>query len=403
MRDIKIFNMSQHSAPQYNEVIYSSKPYVLYGDDNLYPNYLISLLNRSGKHNAIVKTKASMIGGNGLDTNGLSNEALIFIRNPYNKLTLDEISARIAYDLEVFGAFALCITWAKNKTTIAEIQYVNPSNVRIGKEEKNGVPTYFVSADWSNERLCPPVEFCGFNTNYRKGKQILYVKEYRPGAEFYSMPNYISGVNWISLEYEVSSYHLNSVINGFHPSMMISMVEGIPNEEEMDTTIKTLRKQYESAVNAGKVFFTFTDGPDKAPILTPIEPNSSDERFIQLNKEITQGIMVAHQVVSPALFGVTTEGSLGDKNNMIDGLQIFQAQYIDTKQKLIEDVLNKLARVNGIQDTLTLNKYQIKFSGEVSVGDMMSIIQSTLPVEQKVNILISYGYTEEEAKKINGI
>jgi hypothetical protein len=400
MRDIKIFNMSQHSAPQYNEVIYSSKPYVLYGDDNNYPNYLISLLNSSGKHNAIVKTKASMIGGNGLDRNGLSNEALIFIRNPYNKLTLDEISARIAYDLEVFGAFTLCITWAKNKTTIAEIQYINPSNVRIGKEDVNGVPTYFVSSDWNNERVCPPVEFAGFNTNVRKGKQILYVKEYVVGSEFYGHPGYLAGVNWISLEYEVSTYHLNSVINGFHPSMMINMVEGIPNEEEMDETIRTLRKQYESAVNAGKVFFTFTDGQDKAPILTPIEPNNSDERFISLNKEITQGIMVAHQVVSPALFGVTTEGSLGDKNNLIDSLQIFQAQYIDPKQKLIEDILNKLARINNIQDNIVLNTYQIKFNGEISSGEMLSILESTLSSQQKINILMSYGYTEDTAKKI---
>ena len=39
--------------------------WVDYGDDNLYPEYLKSMYNTSPTHNAIVKTKAQMVVGNG--------------------------------------------------------------------------------------------------------------------------------------------------------------------------------------------------------------------------------------------------------------------------------------------------------------------------------------------------
>lgn len=399
MNDLKIFNFSTNTQPQFNEVIFSSLSYVKWGDDNLMPNDLISLLNRSGKHNAIISTKSKMIGGSGFDKT-VSNEALIFLKNAYNNENLDQILSKISMDLEVFGCFALEIIWSKNKNTIASINYINPSNVRIKKCQENEPQNYYISADWSNLTKFPPIEYLGFNSNIRKGKQILFVKEYRPGFEFYGRPDYISGINWISLEYEVSSFHLNSVINGFHPSFMINFVNGEPTEEERDDVIRELRRNFESAVNSGKVFFTFTDGADKAPIITPIEANTSDERFIQLNKEITEGIMVAHQVVAPALFAVPTEGALGDKNYIIDALQIFQAQYIDPKQKIIEDVFNKLAKFNGVQDRLKINKYKIKFNGEIGVSEMLSLLESTLSDQQKINVLISYGYTEEDAFKI---
>ena len=44
------------TAPQYVERV-SRSGWVTYGEDNLYPDYLVSLMNRSAKHNAILKRK----------------------------------------------------------------------------------------------------------------------------------------------------------------------------------------------------------------------------------------------------------------------------------------------------------------------------------------------------------
>ena len=47
--------------------------FINFGDDSMMPNYYVSLLHRSPKHNAIIHQKASMIGGNGIIKNSLSN------------------------------------------------------------------------------------------------------------------------------------------------------------------------------------------------------------------------------------------------------------------------------------------------------------------------------------------
>lgn len=237
--EFKIFNFNSVEIPQFSE--YESRyGYIQFGDDNLYPNYLQALLSKSGKHNAIVKFKSAMIGGNGIKEDGLSPNALKFIENRFGKDDLEEVVAKISYDLEIYGAFALNIIWSKDRKTIAAINYVDAAKVRIANPDPL-VPTiskYYVCADWSNTKKYKPVCYDGFTYNKKSNpSQILYVKEYRAGCEWYGQPEYIPGVNWIELEYEISMFHLNEAKGGFAPSMLINFSNGIPSDEEMDMVI----------------------------------------------------------------------------------------------------------------------------------------------------------------------
>ena len=56
--------LSLKDIPQYKESVNVRGNFINFGDDNMMPNYYISLLDRSPKHNAIIHQKASMIGGN---------------------------------------------------------------------------------------------------------------------------------------------------------------------------------------------------------------------------------------------------------------------------------------------------------------------------------------------------
>ena len=69
-----VHNFNTSNAPQYIERI-TRAGYIAYGEDNLYPDYLISLMNRSAKHNAILKRKSMMIGGNGWNTQNIDGIA----------------------------------------------------------------------------------------------------------------------------------------------------------------------------------------------------------------------------------------------------------------------------------------------------------------------------------------
>jgi len=410
--NLKVFNMaadpSIESQPLFNES-FDRGGWVKFGIDNLAPQKLIELMNRSSLHNSILKSKAMMMGGNGFIKENLSVGALNFIKNVYNKEDLEEIVSKISYDFELYGSFALNVIWSKDRTKIAEINYIDVSKVRIETPEPgfdiDDIKGYYVSQKWDIIKKYPPVLFPAFSkTDRSQASQILYVKEHRPGFEFYGEPEYLSAVNWIELEWNISEFHNQSVKQGFHPSMIINFNEGIPSDEEMRKMIGRLRGEYEGANNSGKVIFTFASSAENAPTITPIQLNDSDERFIQLYDKINDSIYKGHRVTNPVIFGQIIPGKLGTKDEMLESLAIFQSNYITPKQRTIEKVINKLARINGITDELFLSKYAIEFN-KVTAGieNTVSICSNDkLTPEQKFYILIYSGFEKEESINLSG-
>lgn len=339
--------------PQYVEKI-SRGGWVNYGDDNLYPDYLISLMNRSSKHNAILKTKSQIIAGNGFEKEGLDPKAISILSNPYNELNLDQIVYRSGYDQEVFGAFSLLITYSRGGSQIAEVGYLPNNKIRL---DDAGEFVYY-SNDWSNVRKNTPVKYPVFNPKKPGGVQIMYIKEYRPGCEYYGQPGYLPSINWIDLEYQISLFHHSQVKGGFMPKMIISMNSGIPSEEEMGDIVRQLKRDFEGA-DGQDVMFLFADGKESSAEITSFQLNDSDQRFIQLNKEVTEGILVGHSVTNPALLGVSQDGALGMKNVILESLEMFQALYVNPKQIILEDAFNQILKFNGSTSKLKLIKYQL--------------------------------------------
>ena len=55
----QVITFSNDKVPVFSEV--RNKEYINYGEDNNYPNFLVTLFNRSAKHNAIRKIIAPQI------------------------------------------------------------------------------------------------------------------------------------------------------------------------------------------------------------------------------------------------------------------------------------------------------------------------------------------------------
>lgn len=381
----------------YEENTYSFGDWINWGKDNLWPQYLNTLKSKSPEHASVLRGKSQMMAGGGWDQTGLSNEAQLFIRNIKNELDLDEIVARNASGLETYNGFFLNIRWSADRSKIAEINYIDPSTVRIKKPKPGEPQSYYVCDDWSNPRKYKPVLFRGYSyVDRSEQSQILYVKDYTEGCEFYSLPTYYAGINYIEMEYKISQFQLSNIDNGFSPNLMITFLTGVPNKEMMDGIIKRLRDEYSGPVGQ-KVFFLFADGKDDAPIITPLSVDDQSEKFKEVNGLIENSIFRAHCVNNPSLFGVKTPGELGGTNEILDSLSVFQAMYINPRQRILEKTFNRLARVNGIQDDLKLNKYQLKMEVKSNPSDIISILTSTISDEQKIQVFISLGYTEDQA------
>ncbi len=342
--------------------------WVNYGDDNLYPNYLVDLMNKSSKHNSLIKKKVNMIAGGGfMDNQNLSG----FIDNYNGTEDLHDIAFKNAYDLATYGGFSMGVTWDNERKTIATKTFIDHSKVRLAKVlesskeepikgmyemQKDGVDFFYTSSDWSQYRKekHKPILWQGFSEKYRKEpNQLISVNEYRAGVDFYTYPDYIAAVDWIELDKEIANFHLSSVHNGFTPSMIISFRGGVPTDEEQKAIKKKLKKQYGGSDNASEVFVTFSNDVNSSPEFIPVNLNASDERFLQLEEQIQANIIIAHGA-TPIVAGVATSGKLGSSSEVIENEEMFQHNVIDAKQKLIERQFNRILKASGFNEKLEL-------------------------------------------------
>lgn len=406
---MEVINFDKVDLPQFKEVIRPQKGYVAFGEDNQFSQYLISLMNKSPLHASITTQKASMVGGYGFVKANLDYSTMLFLKNiNANDMDLEELLGRVAYDLEVFGAFAINPVWSKDRSKISEINYVDVSKLRVqAPDPDNLYPTlenYVISDDWTNERKYIPTWYQGFSTrNKKKASQIWYVKEQRAGVEYYGIPGYIAGIRWMESSWGIGDFHMNNISNSFAPSMLINWPIGTPTDEERNALVARLKGQYQGTGGAGNVVITFSDSPESGPQFTPLEQNASDARFLLLADEVRENIIYSHRVANPILFGIQTPGSLGSKNEVLEALELFQSQYVTPKQNLLEKVFNRLARINGITDNLVIKKYSENFKNvDTNIDDVMNVLTADISPEQKFWVLVQNGYVHDVASKLTG-
>jgi hypothetical protein len=331
-----------------------AKGYVTFGADNLYPEFLIELFNKSPKHNAIVSSKASYISGVGTKIFGQNTvdiakaEAKIKAINGYE--TLDQVKTKIAYDLELFNGYCLEVIWNKAKTAIAEIYHIPFKNIRKGLEGE-----YVYCEDWT-DRKAEQVHYQPFNATTRESKSLYYCQFYRPGQGEYPLPDYVGALKYIEVDTEISNYYLNSIKNGFTAQTHIQLFKGIPTPEEARATARRFKENYQGTDNAGGLIIQYNDPQEKESVISNLQPSDFDKQFDLLNKTVQQEIFVAHKVNSPMLFGVRVEGQLGGRSEMIEAYEMFQQSYIEPRQQKIDDTLTYLFEFISPVRLETINK-----------------------------------------------
>ena len=351
-------------APEFK--VLNNRDYILYGKKNDFPDILKEMMNTSSLHSAILKKKSDMSAGLGFEAT--TSEQKNFINNFSGSETINEIVYKNAYDLALYGGYCFLVTWSKDKKSIARVQYMDWSKVRKVKEleddsevavrQTEGVDFFQISADWTQERKekYKPEIVQGFSTKYNDvATQLVYVPMYRPGSEdVYPLPDYQACSTYIALDTEIASWHLNSVKNGFTPSMMINMI-GVPSDEEMKQFQRKLEEQYSGSANSSKIILTLSEDEAQVPIITPLTLNDSDERYKDLAQQVKEQIIIGHRA-SSTVVGVATAGKLGTSSEVIEAEAMFQHNVIDQYQYLLESQYNRIMNLNGIEGEILLNE-----------------------------------------------
>ena len=338
----------------------SERPY-----KNCYGDYLVKLLNESSKQSTIIDAKTKFIVGKGFVVDGnttFTEKAMIegFLRTPGDDGNIEDLLAKVVKDKKVFGGFALQIRINSNGK-IAAVDHLEFNDVRVGIEEGE----YFYTSDWKARNPQDNEDFAKLKlfsfdgevdteTNY-----IIYFKEYRPDLGEYPMPDYIAAVPYLEADAEIANFTLQNIKNNLSAGYIVSFNGGRPTDQEMED-IEFRFKDYATGTdNAGKPLLSFTDQESDHPQIIPIPVNGQDERFINLNTQITQEIYTAHGVTSPMLFGIKDQTGLGNNaDELRTAAELYQNIHIDGEQQILEDLFNEIINYNGLPKVLKIQKIE---------------------------------------------
>ena len=363
--EIKVLTFAEAKQPEYKEK--KGEGYMQYGQNNDYPQYLLDLFNKSAKHNAIIRGKVNYIVGN-----GWAGEQAI-VQKVNREETLNDLTKKVALDLELFGGAYIQVIWSVMGGQVAELWHCDYTKIRTNKDNTQ----FWYKEDWKATRNQEQAEiYNAFNPANPQGVQILYVKEYRPGMNVYSLPGYFGALNYIESDVEVSKHVLGNAQTGFSASKLITLPNGEPSPEEKRLVSKQFDNMYTGA-DGKKYLLAFVNDLTRKPIVDDLGASDlTKEDFSRVDELIQTNIFSGHQITSPDLFGIATPGQLGSRQQMRDSYEIFRNTYVHYKQMQIEGVFNMLGQYAGVTEELKLQPVD-----PIGIDFSESVIKEVAPKE----------------------
>jgi len=388
--EISFVNLSTYTSPVVKEV--PNQEWVAYGEDNNYFQFLIDRYNGSPTNNACINGISQQIYGKGLGATNSNRKPEQYAQ----MITLfkKDIVRKLCYDLKLMGQCAMQIIYSKDRTKIAQIEHMPIETLRAEKCNEDGeIPAYYYFKDWT--KLKPsdkPLRIPAYGMS-KENIEIYYIKPYKSGFYYYAPVDYQGGIQYAELEEEISNYHLNNIMNGLSPSMLINFNNGTPNPQERELIESRIAQKFSGSSNAGKFILSFNDNKEAQAEITPVQLSDAHNQYQFLSDESQSKVLVAHRVVSPMLLGIKDNTGLGNNADEIKTASLLMDNtVIRPFQELLIDCFDNVLAYNDI----ALNLYFITLQ-PLEFTDVDRSVQSDEEIEEETGIKMSV-----ELKEVDG-
>ena len=374
------------SFAKYNTPIFKEskhKKFISIGPDNNWPNYLVQLMNDCPLHGTIIQDKQMQICGEGFTVEDSEDKGQLANLNEFlKKINIKKSLKRWALDQQLFGYWFIGITWNKDRTKIANIYHVDASTIRVGEPNEDGeVENFWYSELWKDYRKANfrPERIQRFDPLHRIDENcLLMIRGYRPATRFYNIPSYNGGRDAIELNIELTSYMLNSIKEGFAPTLNVSFNNGIPTSEERNTVYNTINNLFKGS-KGQRFILSFNNSKENATEITPINVSNMSEIYAKLGSYAEEEILKSHKAPK-VLYGIPQTGKLGGGSSSNE-LELTSEEFTN---KVIEPARHEIEE--AINDLLLLNDYTlevfIKPSKKLSSQFSDTIMLSVLTVDE---------------------
>ena len=402
--EFSFVNLATYTSPEILEV--KNRDWVQYGADNNYFQFLIDRYNGSPTNNACVNGISQQIFGKGLNATDSSSKPGQYAQ--MITLLKPEMVQKVCYDLKLMGQAAIQVVYNKARTKISVCEHFPIETLRAEKANEDGeIEGYYYWNDWQSIKPSDkPLRIPAFGTS-KENIEIYYIKPYKAGFYYYSPVDYQGSLQYCELEEEISNYHLNNIMQGLAPSMLINFNNGTPNQEQRELIEQRIAQKFSGSSNAGKFILAFNDNKESQAEITPVQLSDASQQYEFLSSESQSKILVGHRVVSPMLLGIKDKTGLGNNADEIKTASLLMDNtVIRPFQELLIGAFDKLLAFNDIALNLYFITLQpLEFTDiDATIQDKEEIEEETGVEMEKFSLKMIDGKqaykTKEEAEKI---
>lgn len=353
----RFINLGTYTSPEIIEE--QNNDFVKYGADNNYFGFLNDLFNGSPTNSAAINGISQLIAGRGidaLDSSKKPNEYAVM-----KKLFTDDCLSRLAIDLKLFGQASIQVIYNADRSKIAQVEHYPVETLRAEKcnEESGDIEGYYYSPDWTqvkNGDELKRIPAFGFSN---EDIEILYIKPYKSGYYYYSPVDYQGATQYIEMESEISNFHLNSLLNGMAPSMLMNMNSGIPDEDTQREIENKIYQKYTGTSNAGRIILAFNNGSEEQATVETIQLSDAHQQYQFLSEESSQKIIIGHRITSPLLLGINkSTGFSSNSDELRQASILFDNTVIAPFQDLILKAFDTILAYNEMSLKLYIKTLQ---------------------------------------------
>jgi hypothetical protein len=346
---IKLIELASYTTPAIVEQ--KNKEWVEYGEDNNYYQYLIDLYYGSPTNNAAIKGISDLIYGEGLEVVKADRHLAGYL--DLKKVFDEDCLRNCAMDLKMLGQYAIHLVKSKDRKKYVAAYHWPIQTLRPEKCNEDGeIEGFYFAADWSKlKRGQKPKRFDAFGFDNSASECILVCKPYSTGNYYFAPVDYQGGTQYANLEIEIANYHINNIMNGLAPSMLINFNNGQPPAEVKDMIEAQIQSKFSGSSNAGKFILSFNDNAETKADITPVQLSDAHNQYQFLSTEAGQKIMMAHRITSPMLLGIKDNSGFGNNAEELKTASIlFDNTVIRPFQRLL---------LNGVQKVMNYNGYNL--------------------------------------------
>ena len=332
-----------------------------FGMNNDYPNVLKKVLSYSAASLSCIETLANFTVANGF----LDKKAGNFKVN--QKQTADQLLSKLAIDVATWEASALLV-WIDGNNDTIKAEAISYELIRAGLE---GQYYYNETYNLNTPRISETYEiraYCRLSDEERLERVVSDIELYGevqpelfymqlPNTLFdgiYNYPNWASDLDAIISDFQNSKFRLSLINDGFMPSVIITLIDdglgkgqnfdgssnGAPSRSYVDEVSEKIN-EVKGADSGARAFVMAAPDKDSLPQIMPFDQKAIIDGQIPLSDALDRRVCRAFGI-DPAIKGLSTEGQLGNNQQMLALIDILNNGKIRGYKLAIENLFREL-------------------------------------------------------------